>query len=146
MVPRRDLRPHPRRRRRQRNEKGRGALRKCGVTPCPSVQKALRRGSMRKKKTAHPTGVGEESDENRQVGDELLWPWGSAGRLSDRSDSPGILSQRPNEPEGDPPSRDTVSSERTEGGTISLTPSRMWLDVQQVQEHMARARREQARR
>ena len=43
---RRDLRPQPRRRRRRRKEKGRGALRKRRVSPCPNVQKALRRGSM----------------------------------------------------------------------------------------------------
>ena len=125
-----------------------------GSTPRPSTtpkekktaKKRKGEGSTPKKEDSPPDWEGEESDENRQVGDELLWPWGSAGRPSDRSDSPGILSQRPNEPEGDPPSRGTVSSERTEGGTISLTPSRMWLDVQQVQENMARARREPARR
>ena len=129
-----------------KKRKGEGSTPEAQSETLPQCAESSETGEHVKKEDSPPDWGGEESDENLQVGEELLWPWGNAGRPSDRSDSPGILSQRPNEPEGDPPSRGTASSERTEGGTISLTPSRMWLDVQQVQAHMARARREQTRR
>ena len=129
-----------------KKRKGEGSSQEAQSESLPQCAESSETGEHVKKEDSPPDWGGEESDEYRQVGEELFWPWGNAGRPSDRSDSPGILSQRPNEPERDPPSRGTASSERTEGGTISLTPSRMWLDVQQVQAHMARARKEQTRR
>ena len=58
------------------------------------------------------------------------WPWGHAGRPSDRGDSPSHLAVRPNEP---------VVGER-----LRLIPNERWRGVQTVQAHMAKARADRA--
>ena len=58
------------------------------------------------------------------------WPWGDAGRPSDRGDSPSHLAVRPNEPKT--------------GGRLLLVPNERWRGVQLVQAHMAKARTERA--
>ena len=58
------------------------------------------------------------------------WPWGDAGRPSDRGDSPSHLAVRPNEPKA--------------RGRLQLVPNEHWRGVQLVQAHMAKARTERA--
>ena len=76
-----------------------------------------------------PPDWGSGSDEDTVPAGE--WPWGHAGRPSDRGDSPGHLAVRPNEPEV--------------GERLRLVPNEHWRGVQTVQAHMAQARAERAR-
>ena len=58
-------------------------------------------------------GDGDDSDNNTEVElpaqwkaedvTEDQWPWGPAGRPSDRGEGAGHMAQRPNEPVGEPP-------------------------------------------
>ena len=77
---------------------------------------------------------GRSSDDEVQTPEHSQqWPWGEAGRPSDRGNSTGILAERPRQ--------EPAARREDGGGGARLTPNHMWLDVQRVQEHMARARR-----
>ena len=105
--------------------------------------------------------------QEQEEASEAQWPWGPAGRPSDRRASAGHLAQKPsepageppprhlnllgaqkpNEPEGEPPSIRATAAEADasgvrEGGRprVSLTPNLRW-QVQQVQQHMLVSRR-----
>ena len=78
-----------------------------------------------------PPDWGSHSDEDTNTQPAGEWPWGRAGRPSDRGDSPGHLAVRPNEPEM--------------GASLRLVPNEHWRGVQTVQAHMARARAKRAR-
>ena len=72
------------------------------------------------------------------------WPWGDFGRPSDRGDSLSHFALRPSEPTGSPPLPRWQAQQPdcpvAEGGRVHLVPNVQWRGVQQVQEHMARAR------
>ena len=51
-----------------------------------------------------PTAETREEQEQEEAS-EAQWPWGPAGRPSDRRTSAGHLAQRPSEPVGEPPPR-----------------------------------------
>ena len=78
-----------------------------------------------------PPDWGSHSDDDTNTQPAGEWPWGQAGRPSDRGDSPSHLAVRPNEPEV--------------GATLRLVPNEHWRGVQTVQAHMARARATRAR-
>ena len=76
---------------------------------------------------------------------------GAQGRPSDYGHSVGVRAQRPNEPGGGPRRTELHtgfnSQGQSEGRGVHLVPSDMWWqNVQQVQQHMARAREEQRSR
>ena len=88
-----------------------------------------------------PPDWGDSSGDDAALSSE--WPWGEAGRPSDRGDSPSRLALRPSEPsERPPPQAHQPDSQVTERGHIHLVPNVQWRGVQLIQEHMAKARAE----
>ena len=101
--------------------------------------------------TPHDWG-GSDTEEAGQQPDTNApsWPWGEAGRPSDRGESTGVLAEKPREPRGEPLPKHRSLSRSPDGspGGTQLTPMATWRGVQLVQAHMAqsRARKERSNR
>jgi len=99
-----------------------------------------------------PDWGGSSTEEGAQQPDTSApsWPWGEAGRPSDRGESTGVLAEKPREPMGDPLPKRRSFSRSPDGspGGVQLTPNATWQGVQLVQAHMAqsRARKERSNR
>ena len=72
-----------------------------------------------------PDWRGGSSEEEAQQPDTSSWPWGAAGRPSDRGESIGVLTEKRQEPAGEPlPRHRSLSGSPDDArGGVQLTPT-----------------------